>query len=158
MKTVIVALIVILNLASGMHCFSNGLDLKIPKKIFEKIDSIFPNANEIKWTKIHRYFQADFIYNHLNISLTFDRDAQIIKSNEEIELQSLPKAILDKINSHYSSYKILIVQKKFRRGNFYYEIEIIKGEYQYVLSYSESGFLQHQFEVIKDDLRSVNVN
>src|SRR6188768_1065262 len=81
----------------------------IPYTVIEKLDSIFPADKQVQWTKYRRKYRADFVYDGLNISITFDRDGSVIEGTEEIKYSALPPAISTKIQAKYGSYKILMI-------------------------------------------------
>jgi hypothetical protein len=125
---------------------------KIPETIIRKLDEAFPGHNTINWNKSHRTYQANFIYNNRNVSITYDQDAQVVNFVNEIDISSLPEMIREKINASFSTYKILLIEKVQKKNRTFYHIEIIQGELHYVLAYTEKGYLQHYYHVRKDDL------
>jgi hypothetical protein len=157
MKIVIRNLFCIVVFSLAAHCVK-AAQAKIPDTILRKLDEAFPGHNAVSWSKSHRTYQANFIYQDRNVSITYDGDAQIVNFVEEIDILSLPELIREKIKTSHSTFKILLIEKVMKKNRVLYDIEIIKGELHYVLSYTEKGYLQHYYHVRNDDLEDIVPN
>jgi hypothetical protein len=133
------------------NCSKNNIP-SIPQAVIKKLDSIFPGDKQVKWTKYSRKYRADFLYKGLNVSISFERDGNIIAGTEEIEYSALPSVISDKIQQKYATFKILMITLIYRKNSIQYEIEVIRGGSHYILNYNAKGGLMHQYDLIKSDL------
>lgn len=125
---------------------------KIPERIVHLLDSLYPGAKEMEWTKRIGTFRADFISNDKNISITFDRDAKVIRCKEEIDASQLSEKIANSILKECDGYKIVFILMEFDRGQVSYEIEIMKGRRLYILDFNEMGYLVDKSTVEKNSL------
>ena len=150
-------------LITVLSCFGSTLvkgkaSVQVPSPIQQRLDSLYPGQKDVQWTKMNRRYRADFIYSGYNVSITFQKDARILLGMEEIDFNSLPPVITEKVQKDYGLYKVLMVTKEFKRDREFYEIEIVKGKYHYMLSYNQYGFLTGKCEVIKNDVQVLTVN
>ena len=122
-----------------------------PENILNMLDSLYPGPKDVQWSRKKKHYTADFIYNGLNVSTTFDKDAMVLSSLEEIPFENLPEQIQEKVKQFYESYKVVIVLRRKSGDSIKYDIEVIKGKPQYILNYHPKGFLIHQYEVYKFD-------
>lgn len=139
-----------------VECDALAFAAEVPGRITAKVDSLFPGHVDIQWSRWRGNYRADFIYQERNISVTFSRDGELIRSLEEIDFSLLPERIRESVTSEYGLYKVVMVLKYQRGKKIDYEVEIIKGHYHYVLSYNAKGFLEHQYDVVKTDLININ--
>jgi len=121
------------------------------------LDSLYPGVTDVQWTKKRKQYTADFIYNDLNISMTFDKRGNLMNSIEEISFESLPSRIKEKVTTFYSSYKIVMVLQRRNGKKVEYDIEVIQGKRHYILNYHPKGYLIHQYNVYKVDAASTPV-
>jgi hypothetical protein len=145
-----------MNVRQPLLCFlfllgsSAAHSLHVPKKIKDKLDSIFPGTKIVEWTKEKGYFRANLNYNLRTESLSFDENARIMDWLEEIPFEKLPIAIAKKIESDFADYKTLIALQRIN-ADPHYEIELMKGELHYVLEFNFKGRLTGLYKIYKDD-------
>jgi hypothetical protein len=135
-----------------------GKNDKIPVKITQELDAMFPDKKEVAWTKHHHRYQANFIYQNCSVSITFDSDGEIVKSIEEIDFQSLPDKIIKSVLKDFNNFKRLVVLQLCHKGRTHYEIEIMKGDLHYILNFNIKGYLVHLYNVDKTDLSDISIN
>lgn len=127
---------------------------KTPEKIIQKFDSIFPGASGVDWSRKRATYTANFTYHNKVIAITFNREADIIGSLEEIDIDSLPDKSKRKLIKDYSTFKKVIVLRRFKRARPEYDVEVMKGEQHYILNFNKNGMLMHEYDVEKNDLES----
>lgn len=122
-----------------------------PGKVQHVLDSLYPAPKEVYWSKKNKRYTADFIYEGRNVSLTLDKDGNVIKGLEEISFGHLPESVREKVEQFYGQYKIIMVSRKILPRKTEFDIEVIQGKRHYVLNYNEKGFLLHQYQLYKHD-------
>lgn len=125
--------------------------VQTPEPIVVLLDSLYPGAKHVEWSKRKRQYTADFIYNGLNVSITFDHDGNLINSVEEVSYDALPYPIQEKIKQFYAPYKIVMITRRGKGRKIDYDVEVIQGKNHYILNYHPRGYLIHQYDVYKVD-------
>jgi hypothetical protein len=142
--------ILVFSIQIGFATIASGMivrDGRAPKEVSEKFISLFPDAENVQWTKEHSLFRADFLYNNQTVSLTFNSEGELLKSISEIFPEQLPPTILEKVKKLYGEYKTLIVLEMYNKGRIDYEIELMKGSIHYIVKFNSRCSLIQQFEV-----------
>jgi len=92
------------------------------KRAFEKH---YPNIKEVKWDKEEEKVEASFDLNKIDNSVLFDEKGYILETEVEIELNQLPKGILEYVATNYKEQKVKEVAKiTDAKGIIFYEVEI----------------------------------
>lgn len=92
------------------------------KRAFEKH---YPNIKEVKWDKEEEKVEASFDLNKIDNSVLFDEKGNILETEVEIELNQLPKGILEYVATNYKEQKVKEVAKiTDAKGIIFYEVEI----------------------------------
>lgn len=137
--------------SAKVHGGSVPTVLRAPERVMHALDSLYPRFTNVQWSRKRKKYTADFIYNGLNVSVTFNEIGHVLNILEEIPFDSVPIRIKDKINLFYNSYKIVMVLQRTTRERLEYDIQVIKGKQHYILNYHAKGYLIHQYEVSKID-------
>ncbi len=127
-------------------------------KVLQVLDSLYPGEKSVTWTSVRRQYKADFIYQDINVSVLFDREGRIKSLLREISFSTLPEKVREKIEIFYRSFKIMMVLERNRDKRTEYEVHIIRGDQQYILSYHPKGYLIHQYDVQRLDPATQFVN
>jgi hypothetical protein len=125
---------------------------RVPEKILQKLDSLFPQNSDVAWSKKKDNYTADFIYQNFNVSLTFDGRGEVTRRMQEIEKKNLPETISAKVDKSYANCKVLYVLQKTVKDKVEYEIELMKGSSLYIVNFDSKGRLVDVSEVYKNSI------
>lgn len=151
LRYILLVILVAMFSAQLQAATNNRPRFRTPENIINMLDSLYPGPKDVQWSRKRKRYTADFIYKGLNVSTTFDKNANVLSSLEEIPFESLPERVQEKVKHFYESYKVVIVLRRKSGDSLQYDIEVIKGKQQYILNYHPKGFLIHQYEVYKFD-------
>jgi hypothetical protein len=126
----------------------------IPNAVINKLNSLYPGANNIKWKRTLFKYQADFVFENKSISFLFNPKGKIINSKIEIDSTSLPSKVLEVLKKEYlnDNYKIIYCMKRTDKEGELYEIEVMKGRGIFIIRYSVSGKLLNKYILQKVDI------
>jgi hypothetical protein len=142
----IVALFITAHIPVDACCHASD----VPSAIMQNFNNLFPQANDVEWTKQRSSFRADFLYNSMTVSVTFDNSGQILKAVNEIRFDQLPDIIIQQVREDYPEYKELIVLEKYNNTKLEYEVELVKGSFHFALKFNNKGRLIGKSEVDKN--------
>lgn len=98
---------------------------KVPAKVKSTFQKMYPAAKEINWDKEGESYEASFDLNKTDNSVLMDAQGHIIETEIEIELNQLPKGILDYVKTHYTGNHAKEGAKITNaKGTVTYEVEI----------------------------------
>ena len=123
-----------------------------PPIVLKCLNTLYPATESVEWTKWGKNYQADFIYNSHNISLTFNKEGKIVKSMEEVDLISLPLEIKSVVEKKYNGYKVIYSTKNKDQHKVEYELEVVKGHLHHILNFNALGKFLAQYEISKYDV------
>ena len=84
-------------------CFAQKTQEKnVPAKVKSTFQKKYPTATQVKWDKEVEKYEASFDLNKTANSVLMDSQGNIIETEVEIELNQLPKAVLDYVKTHYA--------------------------------------------------------
>jgi hypothetical protein len=135
-------------------------EVKVPEAIMTKLNSMYPQADQIDWRKEGEEYQADFVYHDKCISVLFKKDAEIIYQREEITKAEVPAVIMDAMNKKYldKGYKLSYVMTRWAKNDYsgkkLYEIEVLKGRLLYMCRFDDTGKEVSKFKMDKLDMTS----
>ena len=85
----------------------------------------FPQAKVEKWEKEGSNFEAEFELNKTEQSVLFDAQGNLLETEVEIELNQLPKGVLEYVKANYIGQKVKEAAKiTDAKGTVTYEAEI----------------------------------
>jgi len=114
----------------------------IPDKLKEAVTKLYPNANEIKWNKEGKNFEAEFLNNGVKTSVNLDNDGNIVETETAIKRADFPNGVIDFIKKHYKGYTITEKTKIVNsQGVKTYEVEITKNKIKKDLHFDNNGNL-----------------
>jgi hypothetical protein len=97
----------------------------VPESVMTAFQKEFPHAKGTKWDKEENNFEASFDNNKLDQSVVFDAEGNILEIEVEIEINQLPKGVMDYMKSTYPGKKIKEVAKiTDAKQAITYEVEV----------------------------------
>ena len=97
--TMVVMLFTTLTFAQKMQ------EKNIPVNVKSSFQKKYPTAKEVKWDKEGEKYEASFELNKTDHSVLMDAQGNINETEVEIELNQLPKGILEYVKTHYAGKK-----------------------------------------------------
>lgn len=115
----ITAMITSLTFAQKLH------EKDVPAPVKASFQRNYPNIKEVKWDKEGEKFEASFYLNKIDNSVLFDAQGNLLESEIEIELNQLPKGVLEYVKANYKGQKVNEAAKiTDAKGKVTYEVEI----------------------------------
>lgn len=114
---------------------------KVPEKVKTKMAELYPNAKELNWDIEDGNFEAEFEFNGNDMSVTFDKNADVLETETKITFDKLPAKIQKNVKKDYPDHEVSEAAKIDKKGVIYYEVELEKGEKEFDVLYSADGSL-----------------
>lgn len=103
---------------------------QIPGDVLSKFNSYFPSVNKVEWETEGTNYKATFKAEQGDKSVFFSADGDILASTTELNIHSLPEAMLAYISSKLHGKKMgKAVMSASETGNITYEIEVEGKQY-----------------------------
>jgi hypothetical protein len=97
----------------------------VPAPVKNAFQKQYPTASDVKWDKEGEKFEASFDLNKTDNSVLFDAQGNILETEVEIELNQLPKGVLEYVKANYKGQKVKEAAKiTDAQGKVTYEAEI----------------------------------
>jgi len=97
----------------------------IPAPVKNAFQKQYPTASDVKWDKEGEKFEASFDLNKIDNSVLFDAQGNVLETEVEIELNQLPKGVLEYVKANYKGQKVKEAAKiTDAQGKVTYEAEI----------------------------------
>lgn len=104
-------------------------DSQIPVTVRDAFKKNYPNISDADWEKEGLNYEASFENNETETSVVLDASGRILETETEIEAATLPKAILDYLETNYKGQKVKEAAKiVLSDGTINYEAEINKKD------------------------------
>jgi hypothetical protein len=100
---------------------------QVPAVVKAALTKAYPAAKDIKWDKEEGKYEASFDLNKTDHSVLFEADGKIAQTEVEIELNQLPKGVVEYIQSHYKEKAKEAAKITDANGTVTFEAEI-KGK------------------------------
>jgi hypothetical protein len=101
----------------------------IPAAVRTAFAGEFPDANDVNWGKEGTNYEAEFENGETETSAVFDANGQLLEIEIEIDVASLPAAILGYIETNYKGQKIREAAKIVNAdGSVNYEAEVSRKD------------------------------
>ncbi|NOX87589.1 MAG: hypothetical protein GXO77_01080 [Calditrichaeota bacterium] len=113
----------------------------VPQTIQNRLKSLYPKAEEVKWEKENPNFEANFKVNDAEMSVIFDIKGNVLETETEMEEEDLPAAVKAGLARDFAGYDIEEAAKIVKNGNVTYEAQVEKGETGLDAIYSADGNL-----------------
>ena len=97
----------------------------VPTPVKTAFQKNFPQAKVEKWEQEGVNFEAEFELNKTEQSVVFDEQGNLLETEIEIELNQLPKGVLEYVNANYKGQNVKESAKITDAiGTVIYEVEI----------------------------------
>jgi light-regulated signal transduction histidine kinase (bacteriophytochrome) len=97
----------------------------VPEAVMTAFQKEFPAAKIAKWDREEINFEASFDNNKSDQSVVFDAQGNILEIEVEIEINQLPKGVMDYVKATYPGKKIKEVAKiTDAQKTVTYEVEV----------------------------------
>lgn len=97
----------------------------VPASVKASFKRNYPNIKAVKWDKEGEKFEASFDLNKIDNSVLFDAQGNILETEVEIELNQLPKEVLEYVKANYKGQNVKEAAKiTDAKGIVIYEAEI----------------------------------
>lgn len=128
-------------------------DNEVPQNIQDVFAENYPNAASVIWEHEGTdFWEADFIQNTVNHSVTFNLKGDLIESEYRINGDELSLKIIESITLKYPDYLIDEVEHVENDLGVFFEVEIKKGNNELELLYSSDGeFIKAETEEAETD-------
>ncbi|MGC4022246.1 MAG: PepSY-like domain-containing protein [Cyclobacteriaceae bacterium] len=122
-KFIVIALIV-----ATSACAQKVKEKDIPSTVKSSLQKSFPKAEKVKWSKEESNYEAEFDLNKEETSVVIDASGNILETEVEIEVNKLPKEIVEYVKSKYNGQSIKEAARiTDNKGVITYEAEV-KGK------------------------------
>lgn len=121
MKKIILATVLFSILTAA--AFAGGND--VPSAVKTKFTALYPNVMKVKWGKEEANYEAEFKMNKTEMSCLFDASGNLLETEIEITISSLPKAASEYCTKTFAGNKISEASKIVDSKNIItYEAEV----------------------------------
>ncbi|WP_300665489.1 PepSY-like domain-containing protein [Fluviicola sp.] len=104
-------------------------DSKIPVTVRDAFKQHYPNIRDVDWEKEGKNYEASFENNKTETSVVIDASGKILETETEIEINALPKPVLDYLAANYKGQKVKEAAKiVLGDGTINYEAEVNKKD------------------------------
>jgi hypothetical protein len=140
MKQILILLFITLFFASVLYSQKIN-ENKIPDTVKSSFYSKFPNAENVKWGKESKsVYEAEFKLSDTDMSANFSVEGEWLETETEIQITSLPQAVIDAVNRDYNDAKITGASKIVRPDNkIIYEADIKYNHHKKEVLYDDQG-------------------
>lgn len=115
---------------------------EIPSVVINAVMTKYPDATDLDWEVKNGIYEAEFDLGKDDYELWVNAEGTILKIEQEIKNTQVPAAILSKLKSDYTDFK-LDDAKRIEIGKaVYYEIELDSTFGDQTVVYSASGVKQ----------------
>ncbi len=122
MKNIILIVSLVLTASFASAQKINAKD--VPAAVTSSFNKLYPSIKEAKWVKEDANYEANFDLNKVETSASFDGTGKFLEEESEINVGSLPQAVLDYMKKTYPDKKIKEASKiKDAKGTITWEAE-----------------------------------
>jgi hypothetical protein len=119
------ALLVVAAMITSLTFAQKMQEKEVPAPVKNAFQKQYPTASDVKWDKEGEKFEASFDLNKIDNSVLFDAQGNILETEVEIELNQLPKGVLEYVKANYKGQKVKEAAKiTDAKGKVTYEAEI----------------------------------
>ena len=119
---------------------------QIPAAVLNQFAADFPGIVRMEWEKEGPYYKAEFVKDNKECEAWYTAEGKWVKTETDFKGQ-LPQAVTDYLQATYPGYRIEDTNFVEVPGDRYYEIELEKGDSEWILTIHEDGSL---IEVVPD--------
>lgn len=111
-------------------CKRTESTISVPDTISKKFNSLYPNATDLTWEMEDSLFEASFMLDTVNTSITFSPDGTPVDLESAIPISSLPPAITDYTAQQLAGKRIKgATMITHADGTVSYEIDVENTDY-----------------------------
>ena len=100
-----------------------------PAAVKTSFAKLYPSITKVKWEKEGANYEAEFDLNKSETSCLFDAAGNLLETETEIAVSSLPKSVSDYVAKNYAGQKIREAAKIIdSKNSTVYEAEIKEGD------------------------------
>jgi len=119
------ALIMVAAMITSLTFAQKLQEKDVPAPVKTAFQKNFPQAKAEKWEKEGGNFEAEFELNKSEQSVLFDAQGNLLETEVEIELNKLPKGVLEYVKANYKGQHVKEAEKiADAKGTVTYEVEI----------------------------------
>ncbi len=115
-------------------------EANVPAKVKEAFTNKYPGVKAEKWEKENTDYEAEFDWNKIESSATFDSNGNFKEFEQEIKSSELPKTVVDYCTKNFAGYKLSEASKiTDASGKLMFEAEMEKGKDHFDAIFDEQG-------------------
>ncbi len=80
-------------------------EAQVPPLTFVALQTLFPEAREVKWKRTQGWYQASYAQNQTRHFVRFDAYGDVQATGEEVPVEGLPEPVRYTLTHHYPSRK-----------------------------------------------------
>jgi len=113
----------------------------VPNAVSSKFKTLYPEAEELEWSKEDPNFEAEFELNDIEMSVVFDAEGKVLETETEIKMEDLPEPVKLSLKNDFDGYEAEEPAKLEKNGEVFYEVELEKGDVEFDGIFSKDGKL-----------------
>lgn len=115
-------------------------EANVPAKVKEAFAKKYPGVKAEKWEMENAEYEAEFDWNKVESSATFDANGNFKELEQEIKSSNLPKTVVDYCTKNFPGYKLSEASKiTDASGKTMFEAEMEKGKEHFDAIFDEQG-------------------
>jgi hypothetical protein len=119
------ALMIVAAMITSLSFAQKIQEKDVPASVKASFQKNYPNIKEVKWDKEGEKFEASYDLNKIDNSVLFDAQGNLLETEVEIELNQLPKGVLEYVKANYKGQNVKEAAKiTDAKGIVTYEAEI----------------------------------
>ena len=119
------ALMIVAAMITSLSFAQKIQEKDVPDSVKASFQKNYPNIKEVKWDKEGEKYEASFDLNKIDNSVLFDAQGNLLETEVEIELNQLPKGVLEYVKANYKRQNVKEAAKiTDAKGIVVYEAEI----------------------------------
>ncbi|MBN7813116.1 PepSY-like domain-containing protein [Algoriphagus sp. H41] len=141
MKTNTLILALALTLFASQSFAQDILQSQVPSLIVNDFQQAFPKALDVEWEMDGAHYKVEFEVGLAGVDheIWYDQSGKVMRHKEEISKGDLSKAVLSKIKTNYSGYRLEDVKKITEGANSVYTLEAKTLMEEWKLAFDTAG-------------------
>jgi hypothetical protein len=125
-KGLIIILLLLTTSVFSQRIKSSG----VPQLVKEKFATLYPEVKNVKWEKEKANYEANFVKDKQSMSVLIDSNGNLIETETEITVSSLPSEVKNAASKKFPGSKIKEASKIIdSKGIVKYEVEVKGKDY-----------------------------
>ena len=97
----------------------------VPVAVKEAFTKAYPMEKDIDWSKDGSNYEAQYDAKQGDISVTYKSDGELVETEMDIPISSLPQGVMDYVKKHHKNHKVKEAAKiTSANGTVTYEAEV----------------------------------